>query len=85
MTRRSRPRWQPPVTGGPIPGKRGPRRSYDPFYVFENRAQPGKPAPAPKRLSQLLALLGSKTALAVMSCVLAAVVATLLLLLVTRA
>jgi len=64
---------------------RGPRRSYDPFYVFEKRAQPGKPAPVPKRELQLTALLGSKTALTVMSCLLAAVVATLLILLVTRA
>lgn len=84
MTRRSQPKWQPPATGGPIPGLRGPRRSYDPFYVFEKRAQPGKPAPVPKRESQLIALLGSKTALAVMICLLAAVVVMVLVLLVTR-
>ena len=83
MTRRSQQRWQPPATGGPIPGMPGPRRSYDPFYVFEKRAQPGRPTPVPKRELQLTALLGSKTALAVMSCLLAAVVVTLLLLLVT--
>jgi hypothetical protein len=85
MTRRSQQSWQPPATGDPIPGMRGPRGSYDPFYVFEKRAQPGKPAPVPKRELQLTALLGSKAALAVMGCLLATVVATLLLLLVTRA
>jgi hypothetical protein len=84
MARRSQPEWLPPP-GQPIPGRRGPRGSYDPFYVFENRARPGKPTPAPKRELQLIAVLGSKAALTVMSCLLVVVVATVLVLLVTRA
>jgi hypothetical protein len=84
MTKRSQPEWLPPP-GQPIPGRRGPRGTYDPFYVFENRARPGKPAPAPRRELLLMAVLGSKTALTVMGCLLFAVVAVLLVLLVTRA
>jgi hypothetical protein len=83
MTRRSQPEWLPP-SGEPIPVRRGPRGSVDPFYVFENRSRPGKPAPAPKRELQLLMVLGSKAALTVMGCVLVIVVATVLVLLVTR-
>ena len=83
MTRGSQPEWLPP-SGQPIPGRRGPRGTYDPFYVFENRARPGKPAPVPKREMQLITVLGSKAALTVMSCLLVIVVATLLVLLVTR-
>lgn len=83
MTRRSQPEWLPP-SGQPIPGKRGPRRSVDPFYVFEDRARPGKPAPVPKRELQLMTVLGSKAALMVMSCLLVIVVATVLVLLVTK-
>jgi len=84
MTRRSGPEWPPPP-GQPIRGKRGPRGSYDPFYVFEKRSQPGHPTPVPKRELQLLALLGSKSALRVMTCLLAIVVVTVLVLLVIKA
>lgn len=85
MTRRSQPVWRPSRSGGPVPVRRGPRRSYDPFYVFEDQARPGKSAPVPKRELQLMSLLGSKVALVVMSCLAIAVVATLVVLLATRA
>ena len=83
MTRRSEPEWTPP----PTPGRRGPGRSYDPFYAFERLARDdGKPykSPEPKAERELLALLGSNAALVVMSCLLVVVVATLLVLLVVR-
>ena len=83
MTKRSQPEWRP-QPGQPIPGRHGPRGSVDPFYVFENRAQPGKPAPVSKRELQFNALLGSKAVLAIMGCLLVVVVATVLALLVTR-
>jgi len=83
MTRRSEPKWTPPT-----PGRRGPGRSYDPFYEFEQLArdhghQP-KARPEPKAELALLSLLGSKTALAVMSCVLVFVVAALLVLMAVK-
>jgi hypothetical protein len=84
MTRKSQP-GLPPPPGQPIRGKRGPRGSYDPFYIFEKRSRPGTPTPVPKRELQLLALLGSKTALMVMTGVLAIVVVTVLVLLVIKA
>ena len=65
--------------------RRGPRGSVDPFYVFENRSRPGKPARVPKRELQLLTVLGSKAALAVMGCLLVLVVGTVLVLMVARA
>lgn len=83
MTRRSRSRWIPPAT----PGRRGPGRSYDPFYAFKQLARDdGEPSksPEPTAERELLSLLGSKAALAVMTCLLALVVATLLVLLVVR-
>jgi hypothetical protein len=82
MTRRSQPEW-PPET----PGRRGFGRSYDPFYQFERLARddgrPYKP-PEPKAELRLLALLGTKTAVTVMSCLLVAVAGTLLVLMVLR-
>ncbi len=63
MTRSSQPQWQPPT-----PGRRGPGRSYDPFYEFERAARDhGKPyeTPEPKIELRLLALLGSKAGLVV--------------------
>ncbi len=85
MAKKSQRGWQPPASGGPVPVRRGPGRTRDPFYVFEDRSKPGKPAPAPKRELQLVALLGSKTALTVMGCLLVAVLVILLVLLATRA
>jgi hypothetical protein len=67
------------------PGRRGPGRTYDPFYEFERLARDdGKPfePPEPKAELRLLALLGSKPALVVMSCLLAVVAFTLIVLLV---
>ena len=83
MTRRSDPQREPPLQIG----RRGPRGSWDPFYAFEKIARDdGKPykSPEPKAERQLLALLGSKAALVVMSCVLVAAVLVLLVLLVFR-
>ncbi len=82
MTRRSRREW-PPAS----PGRRGFGRSYDPFYQFERLARDGgKPykPPEPKPELQLLSVLGSKAALVAISGLLAVVVATLLVLMVTR-
>jgi hypothetical protein len=84
MTRRSQPEWTPPTQIG----RRGPRGSWDPFYAFEKVARDdGKPyrSPEPKSERALLALLGSKAALVVMSSVLVLVVVTLLVLLVFKA
>ncbi len=82
MSRRSQREWPPPT-----PGRRGPGRSYDPFYEFERVARDdGKPhvRPEPKAELRLLALLGSKAAVAVMGCLLVVVVATMLVLMVLR-
>jgi hypothetical protein len=82
VSRRSQPEWPPPT-----PGRRGPGRSYDPFYQFERAARDdGKPytAPEPKVELRLLALLGSRAAVAVMGCLLAVVLVTLLVLLALR-
>jgi hypothetical protein len=82
MSRRSQREWPPPT-----PGRRGPGRSYDPFYEFERVArEDGKPyvRPEPKAELRLLALLGSKAAVAVMGCLLVVVVATMLVLMVLR-
>jgi hypothetical protein len=83
MTRRSQPEWTPP----PTPGRRGPGRSYDPFYQFERLERDGgKPyqSPEPKAERELLALVGSNAALVVMGCLLVLVVGALLGLLVVR-
>jgi hypothetical protein len=69
------------------PGRRGYARTYDPFYEFKRLARDdGKPleSPEPKAERQLLALLGSKAALAVMTCLLVIVVFTLIVLMVAR-
>ncbi len=82
MTRRSQRDWPPAW-----PGRRGFGRSYDPFYQFERLASDdGKPykPPEPKLELQLLALLGSNAALVMISFFLAVMVATVLVLLVTR-
>ncbi len=82
MAKRSEPEW-PPAT----PGRRGPGRSYDPFYQFEQLARDdGKPykPPEPKAELQLLAWLGSKSALVVMYCLLVVVVGVVLGLLLAR-
>jgi hypothetical protein len=84
MARRSQPEWQPPPR---TPGRRGFGRSYDPFYQFEQAARDnGKAHQAhePQREPWLLTLLGTKAVLAVMGCLLVAVVGTLLVLLVIR-
>src|ERR1700761_6369867 len=84
MTKRSQPERTPTP---PLPGRRGPGRSYDPFYQFEKAARDdGKPykSPEPKAERALLALLGSNSAMVVMSCVLVLVVVVLLALLVFR-
>ena len=65
----------------------GPGRSYDPFYQFEQLARDdGKPykPPEPKAELQLLAWLGSKSALVVMYCLLVVVVGVVLGLLLAR-
>ncbi len=83
MTRRSRPAGMPPPTFG----RRGPGRTYDPFYRFEQAARVGgKPykSPEPKAERELLALLSGNAALMVMGCVLVLVVVALLVLLVVR-
>ena len=93
MTKRSRREWPPPtvrhvpppyVSNVHRPGDKG---TADPFYAFKRLARDdGKPyeSPEPKAERQLLALLGTKAVLIVMSCVLVAVVAVVLVLLVTR-
>ena len=76
MTRRSQSQWIPPSTLG----RRGPGRSYDPFYQFERLARDdGKPRkpPQPKAGRDLLTLLQSKAVLIVMSSLLVVVVALL--------
>jgi hypothetical protein len=82
-TRRSRPEMQPMKLG-----RRGQRGSWDPFYQFEQLArdhgEPPKPAKPPKSEVLLVKMLASKTAAAVMGCVLAFVVVALLVLLVFR-
>jgi hypothetical protein len=87
MTKRSR-RESPPPTFVPTPyvsnvHRPGDKGIADPFYQFENRAQPGRPAPVSKRELQFDALLGSNAALTVMGCLLAAVLVVLLVLLVS--
>jgi hypothetical protein len=80
MTKRSGRQWSPPT-----PGRRGFGRSFDPFYQFERLARDdGKPykPPEPKAELRLLALLGSKAAMRVMYCLLVAVVAVVIALLV---
>jgi hypothetical protein len=82
VTRRSQPERQ-----SPIPGRRGPGRTYDPFYEFERIARDdGKPhkAPEPQAELRLLALLSSKTALTVMGCLLVVVAVVLVVLLALR-
>ena len=83
MTRRSEPRREPPLQIG----RRGPRGSWDPFYAFEKIARDnGKPYQPPQSKAEraLLVLLSGKAALIVMSCVLALVAVTLLVLLVLK-
>lgn len=82
MTRRSQPEWPPP-----IPGRRGPGRTYDPFYQFERLARDdGKPykPPEPKAELKLLELLGTKAALTVMVGLLVVVVVAVLALMVFK-
>jgi hypothetical protein len=84
MTRRSQPNWTPTP---PLPGRRGPGRSWDPFYQLEKAARDdGKPyqSPEPKTERALLTLLGSNSVMVVMSCVLVVVVVALLALLVFK-
>jgi hypothetical protein len=74
----------PPVYNVHRPGDRG---TADPFYQFKRLARDdGKPyvSPEPKAERALLALLGTKAAVVVMSCLLAVVVVTLLVLLAVR-
>ena len=69
------------------PGRRGYGRTYDPFSEFKRLARDdGKPleSPEPKAERQLLVLLGSKPALAVMTCLLVVVAFTLIVLMVAR-
>lgn len=79
MAKRSEPRWQQPPHGSmppPALGRRGPGRSYDPFYQFKKIARDdGKPyeSPEPKAERALLALLSGKTALVVMGALLVVV------------
>ncbi len=91
MTKRSRRELPPTFVKPPYvsnvhrPGDRG---TSDPFYAFKKAARDnGKPyqSPEPKAERELLALLGSKTAMTVMGCLLIAVVAVLLVLLVIKA
>ncbi len=82
MTRKSQPQRPPPAPGLPIFG-----RGHNPINEFKRLARDdGKPykAPEPKAELQLLALLGSKAAAKVMSCVLVVVVATLLVILLAK-
>ncbi len=67
-----------------MPGDKG---TSDPFRQFKRLARDdGKPyeSPEPRAERQLLTLLGTNAAVVVMSCVLGAVVLTLLVLLVLR-
>jgi hypothetical protein len=77
-----------PIRWPKWPGRRGPGRSYDPFYEFERLARDDddKPfeSPEPKAERQLLALLGSKAALMVMSGLLVVVVFILIVLMTAR-
>jgi len=91
MTKRSR-QTLPPRTPGrhgpaPLPARRGPGRTYDPFYQFEQLARdnrkPYKP-PEPRSQQQLLALLEGKATLVIMSCLLLFVVAALLAVLIVK-
>jgi hypothetical protein len=82
MTKREQRVWPPPT-----PGRRGPGRSYDPFYAFKQMARDdGKPykPPEPKAELRLLALLGTRGALVVMYCLLVAVIGVVLGLMVAR-
>jgi hypothetical protein len=83
MTRRSRSQWTPPQQIGRRRGLTG----YDPFYAFEKLARDdGKPyqPPEPKAERELLALLSGKAAFVVMSCLLAAVVLAVLVVVVVK-
>jgi hypothetical protein len=83
MTRKSQPERIPPSW----PGRRGPGRSYDPFYQFERIARDdGKPreSPEPKAERALLSLLGTNAVLVMMGGLLVVVVATLLVIMVVR-
>jgi hypothetical protein len=83
MSRKSQPEWPPPP-----PGRRGPGRSYNPFYQFEKLARDDgktyKP-PEPRAELWLLGMLGTKTAVRVMTCLLALVILAFLAVLVLRA
>jgi hypothetical protein len=91
MTKRSRRESAPPTFVEPPyvsnvhrPGDRG---TSDPFYQFKRAARDdGKPykSPEPKAEQGLLALLGTNASVLVMSCLLVAVVAVLLVLLVIK-
>ncbi len=84
MTRKSEPEGTPPRAIG----RRGFGRSFDPFYGFERIARDdGNPykSPEPRAQQQLLFLLGTNAAVAVMIGLLVVVVATLLVLLVLKA
>lgn len=92
MTKRSRRGWPPPTVVPPPyvanVHRPGDKTTADPFYQFKRLARDdGKPyeSPEPKAERELLALLGTRAPLVVMSCLLVAVVAVLLVLLVTRA
>ena len=66
------------------PGDKG---TADPFYQFKKAARDdGKPykSPEPKAERQLLSFIGTNAAVVVMGCVLVAVVAALLVLLVVK-
>jgi hypothetical protein len=93
MTKRPR-RELPPATTEFVPPpyvsnvhRPGDKGTADPFYQFKRAARDdGKPykSPEPKAERQLLGLLGSSTATAVMGGLLVVVIATLLVLLVIK-
>ena len=84
MTRRSQHnQWEP---GEPV-GRRGWLGAFYPFYQFQQLARDdGKPyqPPEPKAELKLLALLGTRTVVVVMSCLLVVVAFTLIVLLAAR-
>jgi hypothetical protein len=91
MAKKSRRDWPPPTFVEPPyisnvhrPGDRG---TADPFRKFKKLARDdGKPykSPEPKAERELLALLGTNAAVVAMACLLAAVVVTLLVIMVVR-